>query len=301
MRYRQSLLTSLALAGLLTIVTSCGKKSDTESETATTSGSDATQTAKKGDELTNIAKMAMASADIEEEGAEFRKVIEGAGYTAASYDVFPAQELGKKGRILIYKNDDKSGGIIYMKKVGSLVSPTWHWHFDDRVPEKVTKVELNGDGLWDLRVDCSDGKTMDFIQDETFTLVANERNDWIAMNGEASPPASADDAPWKCFDGDPATAWRSPMSGGKVFMELPAPFGVEQGLLTVTTLPSEQPHHCAVLVDGKEVKEFDLEAKAAEQTVQLGSGVQGAKSVKLVINSAYGNDGVVAIAELALR
>jgi hypothetical protein len=178
------------------LVASCGK-SDEKAESK--------------DRLSRIIKQATEESSLEGEIPDVRQMIENAGYVTQAYVEFPAQELGKKGRILVYtdKRRKSSGGLIYMKKTGAEVAPAWHWYFEDMVPELVEKTEINDDGLWDVRVSSKDGKTVEFVQAESFVLTAAGRSDWIALNGVSSQPVTAGDALWKCFDGDTSTAWRS--------------------------------------------------------------------------------------------
>ena len=52
-----------------------------------------------------------------------------------------------------------------MKKTGLGVAPAWHWYFDRSVPEMVDKIELNDDGLWDMRVSLKGGETLEYLLD----------------------------------------------------------------------------------------------------------------------------------------
>lgn len=286
---------AILVAGIVAMslsLTSCGKSS--ENEDAKTDGNGSPS-------LTEIARRAMATVSLDDEGRQFKEVIEGAGYVLGTYEAFPTQEVGKKGRMLVYAGKDgKSGGVIFVKKVGSATSPAWHWYFVDMVPERVEKLELNEDGLWDLKITGTDGRVMKFIQDTDFTLMARERDDWIAMNGDASPGVG-DEVLWRCFDGDTTTAWRSKVTGPeKAFVEVRVPFGVKEGILSLKALDENQPKHCVVYADGKKLEELDLAKTSARQTIRLNASVSGAKSVRLVFESTHGGD-VVAIAELALQ
>jgi hypothetical protein len=271
------------------LVASCGK-SDEKAESK--------------DRLSRIIKQATEESSLEGEIPDVRQMIENAGYVTQAYVEFPAQELGKKGRILVYtdKRRKSSGGLIYMKKTGAEVAPAWHWYFEDMVPELVEKTEINDDGLWDVRVSSKDGKTVEFVQAESFVLTAAGRSDWIALNGVSSQPVTAGDALWKCFDGDTSTAWRSSLSaGGEAFVEFAAPFGIDEEILVVQTMDSEQPQRCTLYADGKKVQEFELEPKAASQMIRLDQGATGAKKIRLVFDATYGDGDVVSVAELALR
>jgi hypothetical protein len=285
-RYSAALAASLVILALM--VGACGKseeKADAEDPNRT---------------LLDIAKRAQMEPSLLEETRELYAMVEQAGFSPRNYTTFLSQEVGKKGRMLTYEDKKKGcGGIIYIKKTGAELKPAWHWYFEDMIPDSVTNVELNDDGLWDLRVVSTDGQAMEFVQGETFTLLAKDREDWIALNGGASAPSPDSEAMWKCFDGDTATVWRSSTADGGAFIEFPAPFGVKDGVLTIQTTGEDQPKACTVYADGAEVQQFPLESKAASQLVKLDAGVLGSKSIRLVFAPSQGN--AVAVAEIALK
>ena len=181
MKQYRNLMIVLALVAASLPIAACSKSDQTDD----TAGKAESQEKKAGG-LAEIAERAMAEIDFDEEGAGFRHLIEGAGYVPEQYNSFPTQELGKKGRMLLYARKGDKGGVIYIKKVGEEITPSWHWYFDDAAPKAVEKVDLNEDGLWDLRVETKKGDRLEFIQDESFSLMAKGRDDWIAMNGTSS-------------------------------------------------------------------------------------------------------------------
>ena len=252
--------------------------------------------------LTKIAKDATDDASLDDEYADGRRIVEAAGYAVKEYHSFPAQEVTKRGRVLVYtdKKGKDSGGVVFVKKTGFQVAPAWHWYFSDMVPDSVLKVEVNHDGLWDIRIVPTKGKAQTFVQEETFSLFAPERTDWIAMNGSSSAPLTHDSPMWKCFDGDTTTAWRSSLSG-PAFLEFDVPFGVADGNLTVCTLGSDQPRGCAVYADGKRVEDIELKPVSGRQVVALGQAVRGAKKIRIEFTSAHANASAVAVAELGLN
>jgi hypothetical protein len=282
---------------------SCGK-SDGQSEKPKTKADQAAnqQKDKKATALTQVAKEAIDDASIDEEFADGRKVVEAAGYVVKQYRSFPSQEITKRGRVLVYtdKKGKESGGVVYLKKTGFQVAQAWHWYFKDMVPDSVINVEISRDGLWDIRFVSTKGKSERVIQGDTFSLLARERTDWIAMNGACSTPLGPDAAMWKCFDGDTTTAWRSSLAG-PAFIEFDVPFGVADGNLTICTTESEQPRGCAVYADGKRVEEIELKPEAGRQVIALGQAVRGAKRIRLEFTSAHANAAAVAIAELGLN
>lgn len=275
---------------------SCGK----ETGQAQRSGKD--EGTKSGSTVASLAQQASAGLSIDDDFMEGRRFIEDAGFAVTSYREFPAQEVAKRGRVLVYADKRKkhTGGVLFLKKTGAEVSPAWHWYFEDAAPDSALKTEINRDGLWDIRIVFPRGKAMEFIQNDSFTLFARERSDWIAMNGESSPPISEEFALWKCFDGDTATAWKSPVSG-PAFIEVPVPFGVKDGVLTLGTLSSGQPDRCVVYADGNRVEEVKVEPVSGLQVIALGAGVRGATRVRLEFPSIHGEGGVAAVAELGLK
>jgi hypothetical protein len=303
MKYRKIALLLIPVAALV-LLGSCGKKEDKAKTDETVAGSKAKVGDKDASSLKDIAMEARGMVSVDEELAGVRDMMESAGFAVKSYAGFPAQEVGRKGRMLIYtdKKAKHSGGVVFCKKTGPAVAPCWHWHFKDMVPDSVTNVELNGDGLWDLRVVSTDGRVVNLVQDDSYTLVAADRSDWIAMNGASSVPVSEDAAMWKCFDGDTASAWQSSIgSEGEAFLEIGTPFGVKEGILTLHTLASDQPRQCTVYADGKQLQVLDLEPKAGWQTAKLDRKANGAKTVRLVFNSSHGQGGLVSIAEVTLK
>lgn len=235
-----------------------------------------------------------------DEPVPIRDVITGAGYDIVSYQKFPSEEPGKKGRILLYRKKS-SGGAIYFKKWDDHTGITWHWYFKDQVPDSASKIELNGDGLWDARVVMKGGNVLKLVQGLDFTMLAPLRSDLIALNAKATEPTDTSHILMYCFDGDSTTSWRALVEGEGAFIELDIPFGLQEGLLTVRTGDSEQPKDCEVYADGKKIDSFRLEARAGEQLVRISPMIKGAKKVKLVFKSSHGPQKAVSIAELALR
>lgn len=277
---------------------SCGNESGQDNQSKSKAAGDATKAISIGD----LAKQAVAPLSIDDEFSEGRKVVEEAGFAVKTYEEFPAQEVAKRGRMLVYEGKRKkhSGGVVYLKKTGAEVAPAWHWYFENMVPDSVIRREVNRDGLWDVRVVFDKGKGVDFTQEDSFTLFAEERSDWIAMNGSSSPPASAEFPMWMCFDGDTTTAWKSRISEG-AFIEFAVPFGVKEGLLTVGTLSSEQPDRCVVRADGERLEEVKIPPAAGRHVIALGQAVRGATKVRLEFPSVRGGGEVVAVTELGLK
>ena len=253
--------------------------------------------------LQEISKEALGVVTIDDEFSEARDLVEGAGFVVASYGDFPSQEVNKKGRVLVYtdKGGTKSGGVVYLKKTSGIVAQSWHWYFDGMAPESVKNVELNNDGLWDIQITGKKGEVEEFTQDDSFTLFARDRSDWLAMNGTSSPPVSGEFGMWKCFDGDTTTAWKSSVAGGEAFVEFFTPFGSAGGILSINTLKTGQPGTCVVSADGKKVDEIELKPVAGRQMFQLNDKARKATTIRLVFGSVHGGGDVVEVGELSLK
>ncbi|UCG53625.1 MAG: hypothetical protein JSW58_08710 [Candidatus Latescibacterota bacterium] len=303
MKHLKMALLLIPVATLL-CVGSCGKKEEKAKTDETVAGSEKKGADTETSSLKDIAMEARGIVSVDEELAGVREMMETAGFMIKSYEGFPAQEVGRKGRMLVYtdKGAKRSGGVVFFKKTGPTVAQCWHWHFKDMVPDAVTNVEMNGDGLWDVQVASNDGQVINLIQDDSFTLTAADRSDWIAMNGTSSEPVSEDAAMWKCFDGDTTSAWQSSTGpDDDAFLELDVPFGVKDGMLVLQTLASNQPSRCTVYADGKQLQVIDLEPKAARQITHLDGAAKGAKTIRLVFNSGQGQGNLVSVAEVTLK
>lgn len=230
--------------------------------------------------------------------APMRTTIEGAGFTVVGYRPFSPQLPARIGSVVVYRSaSGKQGGLLYFQKSGRAKEDMyWHWYFDDAAPDSARTVELNDDGLWDVRIFFSGGKTADYVQGEDFTFTGIPRRDLIAMNGASSEAADL----WKCFDGDTTSAWVADVSKGKAYVELATPFGVETGVLTLRAESGRSPRSVEVLVDGAKVKELELADTGRQQSVQLESVGPENKSVRLVFKSGHAGD-TVAVTELSIK
>lgn len=266
-------------ASLVLAVASCGKKNE--------------KAGTKEQATTHTAQVPSVSLD----NLAIAKAVKDAGYETVFYRNFPAQVPGMKAFVLVYRHGS-SGGVLYLQKYGDDERPVWHWYFPDGAPDSVAAVEINEDGLWDVRM-FAGNKTMDYVQDQAFTFVAPPRDDRVAMNGETSEPVAADGMLWHAFDDDSTTAWRSNAKGA--YVDLPVPLGLDAGILTVQLLADNQPKTIEVSADGKKIKDFDLEATTNAQAIQLGDQAMGAKMLRLDIKSTRDDAGAVAISELGAR
>ncbi len=296
MHFRKLALLVAAFCVIALTFSACGNKDED-------SAADKSETAAKPGSLVELSREAKGDVSIDDEFTEGREIIEAAGFVVASYGDFPSQEVNKKGRALIYtdKGAKKSGGVVYLKKTGGFLSPSWHWYFENMVPEKVENVELNDDGLWDVQITGKNGEVEAFTQDDSFTLFAKDRSDWLAMNGTSSAPVSEEFGMWKCFDGDTTTAWKSSTAAGETFIEFYTPFGSKGGILTIHTLETGQPGKCIISADGKKVDEIDLKPVAGSQMIQLNEKARKASAIRLVFSSVHGGGDVVEVGEIGLK
>jgi hypothetical protein len=253
--------------------------------------------------LEEIARLASGATSMEDEQIGVKRKLEAAGYAIRVYEKFPAQTVGADCRVILYADQrGKSGGVVYVVKSGSALLPVWHWYFDDTVPEAVESVELNDDGLWDVRIKTADGQESTFIQGESFAMTAAPREGWMAHNGVSSTPVSGANEMWKCFDGDSSSTWQSSLAGGqKAFLEVSIPFGVEEGVLAVRPADTGLPQRCTLYADGDKLQDIELKNESSLQMLQLQPSVKGAKSIRLEFDSAHGGGDVVAVAELGIK
>jgi hypothetical protein len=201
--------------------------------------------------------------------------------------------------VVVYRADDgPAGGVIYVQEYGDQYRPVWHWYFASGAPDSVQAVEINEDGLWDIRMWVG-GESRDYVQDQSFTLGARQRDDLVAMNGDASEPVDAGGMLWHAFDGDTTSAWSSELDGA--FVDLPVPLGTDAGILTVRLLPEGQPDKVEVKADGKKVQEFELDQTTLEQDIQLDPAAKNAGMLRLEFKSAHRGADKVSVAELGLK
>lgn len=226
------------------------------------------------------------------EDAPFASEIQKAGFQAVFVKKFPSQVPRRNARVVVYRavSGGDRGGVIYTNRFEEDPDVVvWHWYFDDAAPDSITAVELNDDGLWDVRIHLAGGGKKEFIQDVDFTFVSRGRNDLIATNGKASHPENA----WRVFDGDSLSVWEA--SGGKVYLEVATPLGVTDGILTVQLGATNQPGEVKVKVDGKEVKKFDLQKTTSKQLFQLDGALNGGTIVRLEFS------GGVSVSEIGIK
>jgi hypothetical protein len=234
--------------------------------------------------------------------APFVSVFDTAGFELAYYAEFPSSSAGPDGRLILYRSatggDD--GGMVFVQESGARYEWVWHWYFEDISPTRFEKVEINRDGLWDIRLFARDDGPREFVQDETFALPGAARSDRIALNGRSSETVPGHPL-WHCFDANHNTAWTAPLADGEPYIELRAPFGLADGILAVTAMPDHRPERCRVEADGKRVQSFELEPTSKEQLVKLVEEAKTASRLRIVFESRHGDGNRVAVAELSIK
>jgi hypothetical protein len=224
--------------------------------------------------------------------ATLTPALEARGFRVVWTGRLPAQLASRRATAAAYRSaDDARGGVIYMQRTSNVSEGiTWHWYFADGAPDSVQLLELNGDGLWDVRVYMTDGGTRDFIQGETFSLMT-DRHARFAMNGASSTNES-----WKAFDGDTTTAWRS--SAREVFVEIPLPLGLEKGELAVRVADGSRASKIRIFAGDRLGQEIDLKAAGANAPVALDPSLKEVPALRVVVE---GPAAPLAISELEIR
>jgi hypothetical protein len=263
-------------------ITACSKKKTAE------------ETPKSKTLSESIANQAPPPAPITKENAPFGPTITGKGFQIAQARRFPAQVDARRAAVVVYRTADATrGGILYVRAFeNDAPRPVWHWYFDKAAPDSVTALDLNRDGLWDVRVYMAGGKTVELIQDKDFTLGGAEHDGLAANNGASSKP----DDLWKVFDADTSTSWQSPASGA--YIDIPNPFGLETGQLSVREAGGSRPTHLEIGDGTKKIQDCDLENTAEEQRFQLDAAV---KTLPVIRVTVVGKGKNVALSELEIH
>ena len=217
------------------------------------------------------------------------------GFVVVNERPAPSQRSSRKASLVVYRSPDGArGGVVYLTRPLDIPEENigWHWYFADAAPDSAALLEINRDGLWDARVYFA-GRSMDMIQGESFSLLGRGREGSEALNGASTAPADL----WKCFDGDSATAWRSPAKDA--FIELPVPLGVTQAQLDVQLSDRNRPEKLGVYAGERKLQTIQLSDGTARQSFALDPAVRDASSLRLVVEGAAADS--VAISELEIR
>lgn len=265
----------------LTSTFACSKQKDAGEGTART-------------ETTPAPPTGSTTAPLSTANAPFAPAITGKGYQVVQAKRFPAQVDARRATVVVYRaTDGARGGILYVRGFQEdPPRPVWHWYFGNAAPDSVMAIDINRDGLWDMRAFMVGGATQDFIQDTDFTFRGPERAALVAMNGSSSSPEGL----WKMFDADTSTSWSAPSSGA--YIEIPNPFGVESGQLSVRLAGGSRPGKLEIGDGAQKLQECDLAATVEEQRFQLDAAVRKLPVIRIQVVGAGKN---VALSELELQ
>ncbi len=221
----------------------------------------------------------------------FTPLLQARGFKIVSVQKVPAQLSSRRANVAVYRSSDGAeGGVVYMQRmVNSDERVTWHWYFNDGAPDSVQFAEINGDGLWDVRVFMAGGTTRDFVQGESFTFMT-DRSETFAMNG-----ASSGTDAWKAFDGDTTTVWESPAKGA--FVEVALPMGYEEGKLRVKVAEGRA-NKIDVFAGDRKAQSASLKDTRAYQEIALDASLKDAPAIRIVVE---GPSQTVAISEMEIR
>jgi hypothetical protein len=219
-------------------------------------------------------------------------ILEARGFKLVRTQNLPAQLSGRRATAAVYRSKDgKAGGVVYMQRMGNETeNVTWHWYFSDGAPDSMQLAELNGDGLWDVRVFMAAGTTREFVQGDSFTFMT-DRIERVAMNGHASGTGA-----WKVFDGDTTTAWQAPSNDA--YIEVPMPLGLKEGKLRLSLASGSRASKIEIFAADKKVQDVDVKKAGGFQDVDLDASLRDAPSMRIVI---AGPASTVSISELEIR
>ena len=241
-----------------------------------------------------VANEAPAPVEITKDNAPYKDAITAKGFQIAEAKRFPAQVDSRRAAVVVYRAADATkGGVLYVRGFETEAPrPVWHWYFDNTAPDSVAAVDINRDGLWDVRVFMAGGKTVELLQDKDFSFTGSEHDGLFANNGKSSN----NDTLWKAFDADSSTSWQSPASGA--FIEVPTPFGLSAGQLTVRLAGGSRPTHLEIGDGTKKIQDVDLSSTAEEQRFVLDAAV---KALPMIRINVVGKGKNVAISELSIQ
>lgn len=260
------------------IAISCAKKEKPASETTGSTGAEATP----------------ANEPLTPATAPYAPVITAKGYEVIQARRFPAQVDSRRATVVVYRaKDGARGGVLYVRGFQEdAPRPVWHWYFNDAAPDSVAAADVNRDGLWDVRVYMAGGTTREFLQDKDFSFTGAERSGLVAMNGASS----STDGEFMVFDADTSTAWKAPSSGA--YIDIPNPFGLEAGQLTVRLAGGSRPSKLEIGDGTRKIQDVDLSSTSDEQRFQLDAAV---KTLPVIRVGVVGPAKSVAISELELQ
>jgi hypothetical protein len=194
----------------------------------------------------------------------------------------PSQHSGRTASAVVYQSaDGAEGGVLYVERPdgGGLEDAVWHWYFSETAPDSAQVEEINGDGLWDIRVFAKGGKTIDLIQRQSFTLMGPPLGTAVAVDGAASSPPDQ----WKCFDGNGTTVWTVPSSDP--YVEFLNPLRAPVTEIDIRLGERHRPDKLEVFAGKSKVQTIDLAATSDEQRFKLDAAVQNAASIRFQVKA----------------
>lgn len=239
-----------------------------------------------------IANETPPPAVVTKDNAPYKSTIEGKGFTIAQAKRFPAQVDARRAAVVVYNSGGK-GGVLYVRGFETEAPrPVWHWYFDNAAPDSIMAMDINRDGLWDVRVFMAGGKTNDYVQDADFSFMGAEHDGLFANNGASS---NAKDL-WKAFDADSSTAWTSSANGA--YIDIPNPLGLEVGQLTVREAGGSRPTRLEIGDGTNKLQDCNLESTMEEQRFQLDAAVKALPMIRVTV---IGKGKNVALSELGIH
>jgi len=203
----------------------------------------------------------------------------------------PSQQSGRVASIVVYQTSDGShGGVLYVQRPtgGGKEDVVWHEYFDESAPDSAAVTEINGDGLWDIRVFVKNGQPVDLVQRQSITLTGTPLGAPLAFDSKVPLPGDA----WKCFDGDEMTSWKAPSADAAI--ELRNPLGAPVSEVDVR-LGDDHPGKLELYAGNSRVQEIDLAATTDAQRFKLNAGLRNASSIRLQV------EGSPQISEMSIR
>jgi hypothetical protein len=241
-----------------------------------------------------LANEAPAATAITKDNAPFKDVIAAKGFQVVQAKRVPAQADARRAAVVVYRTADATkGGILYVRAFeNEAPRPVWHWYFNNAAPDSITNTDINRDGLWDVRIYMAGGKTVELLQDKDFSFTGVEHDGLFANNGASSSTETL----WKAFDADTSTAWQSATNGA--YIELPNPFGLNTGQLTVRAAGGSRPSRLEIGDGTKKIQDCDIENTLEEQRFQLDAAV---KALPVIRINVVGKGKNVALSELSIQ
>lgn len=242
----------------------------------------------------SIANEAPAPTVVTKDNAPYAATITAKGFQIVEARRFPAQVDSRRAAVVVYRTPDASrGGVLYVRGFeNDAPKPVWQWYFTDGAPDSIDAVDINRDGLWDVRIYMAGGKTIEYLQGTDFAFDGAEHEGLFANNGASSNPKDV----WKVFDADTSTSWQSPSTNA--YIDIPTPFGLTAGQLSVRDAGGMHPVRLEIGDGTKKIQDCDLASTSEEQRFQLDAAV---KTLPMIRVTVVGKGKNVALSELGIH